>query len=70
MAGARWTPTADIASSRHNALIHDYLAAGGHYADESGAPARPIRNNRTGRPDRAITGDGVHKLVRACRTAT
>ena len=48
-----------------NALIHDYLAAAGHDTDESGALFRPIRNNRTGRPERAITGDGVYKLVRA-----
>src|SRR5260221_8247142 len=31
-----------------NALIHDYLAAAGHDADESGALFRPVRNNRTG----------------------
>jgi integrase/recombinase XerD len=48
-----------------NALIHDYLAAAGHDTDENGALFRPIRNNRTGRPERAITGDGVYKLVRA-----
>ena len=47
-----------------NALIHDYLAAAGHGVDENGALFRPIRNNRTGRPERAITGDGVYKLVR------
>jgi integrase/recombinase XerD len=48
-----------------NALIHDYLAAAGHDADDSGALFRPIRNNRTGQLDEAITADGVYKLVRA-----
>jgi site-specific recombinase XerC len=48
-----------------NALIHDYLAAAGRDADEAGALFRPIRNNRTGRMERAITADGVYKLVRA-----
>jgi site-specific recombinase XerD len=32
-----------------NALIHDYLEAAGHGADENGALFRPIRNNRNGR---------------------
>ena len=48
-----------------NALIYDYLDAAGHGADESGALFRPIRNNRTGRLERAITADGVYRLVRA-----
>jgi integrase/recombinase XerD len=48
-----------------NALIHDYLDAAGHGADESGALFRPIRNNRTGRLEGAITADGVYRLVRA-----
>ncbi len=48
-----------------NALIHDYLDAAGHGTDESGALFRPIRNNRTGRLERAITADGVYRLVRA-----
>ena len=38
-----------------NALIHDYLDAAGHGPDESGALFRPIRNNRTGKLERAIT---------------
>ncbi len=46
------------------ALIHDYLEAAGHGADEAGALFRPVRNNRTGRLERAITADGVYKLVR------
>jgi len=48
-----------------HALIHDYLAAAGHGTDENGALFRPIRNNRTGRLERAITGDGIYRLVRA-----
>jgi len=47
-----------------NALIHDYLAVAGHDADESGALFRSVSNNRTGQPARAITGDGIYKLVR------
>jgi len=48
-----------------NALVHDYFEAAGHGADETGALFRPVRNNRTGRLERAITADGVYKLVRA-----
>ncbi len=48
-----------------NALVHDYLEAAGHGADDAGALFRPVRNNRTGRLERAITADGVYKLVRA-----
>jgi integrase/recombinase XerD len=47
-----------------NALIHDYIDAAGHGGDEGGALFRPIRNNRTGRLERAITADGVYRLVR------
>src|SRR5271165_182382 len=47
-----------------HALIHDYLDAAGHGADENGALFRPIRNNRTGRLEKAITGDGIYRLVR------
>jgi integrase/recombinase XerD len=49
-----------------NALIHDHLAAVRHGTDDSGcALFRPTRNNRTGRLEAAISGDGVYKLVRA-----
>ncbi len=47
------------------ALIHDYLESAGHGADESGALFRPLRNNRTGQLEGAITPDGIYKLVRA-----
>ena len=50
-------------------LIHDYLDAAGHGADEDGALFRPIRNNRTGRLDQAMTPDGVYKLVRTYSAA-
>jgi integrase/recombinase XerD len=48
-----------------HALVHDYLDAAGHGADETGALFRPVRNNRTGQYEQAITADGVYKLVRA-----
>ena len=51
------------------ALIHDYLDAAGHGDDENGALFRPIRNNRTGQLDEAITPDGIYKLVRAYSAA-
>ena len=47
-----------------NALINDYLDAAGHGTDDNGALFRLIRNNRTGRLERAITADGVYRLVR------
>ena len=47
-----------------NALIHEYLDAAEHSADDNGALFRPVRNNRTGRLEQAITADGVYKLVR------
>src|ERR1700733_5156234 len=45
-----------------HALIHVYLDAAGHGTDENGALFRPVRNNRTGRLERAITGDGIYRL--------
>jgi integrase/recombinase XerD len=50
-----------------SALIHDYLEAAGHGTDENGALFRSASNNRnrTGQPEKAITGDGIYKLVRA-----
>src|SRR6202161_1993184 len=47
-----------------NELINDYLDAAGHGLDETGALFRPVRNNRTGRLESAITPDGVYRLVR------
>jgi integrase/recombinase XerD len=48
-----------------NGLINDYLDAAGHSSDESGALFRSVSNNRIGKTERAITADGVYKLVRA-----
>jgi integrase/recombinase XerD len=45
-------------------LVLEYLKIAGHGADDTGALFRPVRNNRTGRLHRAITPDGVYKLVR------
>jgi integrase/recombinase XerD len=47
-----------------NALIHDYLEGAGHGGDDNGALFRPIKNNRTGRLEKAVTPDAVYKLVR------
>ena len=47
-----------------NELIHDYLEAAGHSADDNGALFRPIKNNRTGMLAKAVTPDAVYKLVR------
>ena len=41
-----------------NGLINDYLDAASHGADDAGALFRPLRNNTTGRLDKAITPDG------------
>ena len=48
-----------------HALIHEYIEAAGHGQDDSGALFRPLRNTATGELDKAITSDGVYKLVRA-----
>jgi site-specific recombinase XerD len=47
-----------------NGLILGYLEVAGHGADDIGALFRPVRNNRTGRLHKAITPDGIYKLVR------
>jgi integrase/recombinase XerD len=47
-----------------NELIHDYIEAAGHAADENGALFRPIRNNRTGRLDKALHPNAIYMLVR------
>ena len=47
-----------------NALIHDYLEVAGHGDDEQGPLFRPIRNNRTGRLDKALDPDMIYRLVR------
>ena len=52
-----------------NELIHDYLEAAGHGEDENGARFRPVRNNRTGRLDKALRPDAVYRLVRGYSAA-
>jgi integrase/recombinase XerD len=52
-----------------HALIHEYLEAAGHGEEDAGALFRPIRNNRTGKLDGAITPDGIYRLVRAYSAA-
>jgi len=52
-----------------HSLIHEYLDAAGHGDDEVGALFRPVRNNRTRRLEKAITPDGIYKLVRAYSAA-
>ena len=56
----RYVPLHPAASG----LIGDYLEAAGHGADGTGALFRPIRNNRTGVLDKALTPDAVYKIVR------
>ncbi len=48
-----------------NGLIADYLEAAGHGTDDNGALFRSVSNNRGDKAERAITADGVYKLVRA-----
>jgi integrase/recombinase XerD len=45
-------------------LLADYLEASGHTHDKTAALFRPIRNNRTGGLERALSPDGIYKLVR------
>jgi integrase/recombinase XerD len=48
-----------------NGLINDYLEAAGHGTDDNGALFRSVSNNRADKAERAITADGIYKLVRA-----
>src|SRR6516162_3159064 len=52
-----------------NALIHDYLEAAAHGGAENGALFRPLKNNRTGHLDKALTPDAVYRLVRGYSAA-
>ena len=45
-------------------LIDEYLKKAGHGADENGALFRPLRNSRGTGLQKAITADGVYKLVK------
>jgi integrase/recombinase XerD len=45
-------------------LLTDYLEAFGRTHDREGALFRPIRDNRTGTLERALSTDGIHKIMR------
>jgi len=49
-------------------LIHDYLELAGHGSEEAGALFRPLSNNTKTGAGKAITPDGIYKLVRAYST--
>jgi site-specific recombinase XerD len=51
-----------------NQLIHDYLEAAGHGADENGPLFRPIKDNRRKTLLKALTPNGVYTLVRTYST--
>lgn len=44
--------------------IAEYIDLAGHGDDRKGPLFRPVRNNRTGTLEDAITGDGVYKMVK------
>jgi site-specific recombinase XerD len=46
-------------------LLADYLEASGHAQEKSAPLFRPVRNNRTGKLDGTLSGDGIYKLVRS-----
>jgi integrase/recombinase XerD len=52
-----------------NELIHDYLETALHGGDNNGALFKPLKNNRTGRLDKALTPDAVYRLVRGYSAA-
>jgi integrase/recombinase XerD len=56
----RYVPLHPAASG----LVLDYLEAAGHGQDDAGALFRPIHNRRVDGVAKAITPDGVYKIVR------
>ena len=56
----RYVPLHGVAGD----LIDEYLKKAGHAGDDAGALFRPVRNSRGGGREKAITADGVYKLVR------
>jgi integrase/recombinase XerD len=56
----RYVPLHGIAGD----LIDDYLKQAGHGEDNVGALFRPLRDSRGGGRKKAVTPDGVYKLVR------
>ena len=45
-------------------LVEEYLQKSGHGGNDKGALFRPLRNAHGGGREKAITPDGVYKLVR------
>ena len=60
----RYVPLHPAAS----ALVHDYLELAGHAADDTGALFRSVSNNSKNGLGKAITSDGIYKIVRAYST--
>lgn len=56
----RYVPLHEFAEE----LIEEYLKKAGHGADDGGALFRPLRNSCGGGMEKAITPDGVYRLVR------
>lgn len=50
------------------ALVTEYLEASGHGDKDDSALFRPVKNNRTGTIEKALTPDSVYKLVRRYST--
>lgn len=61
----RYVPLHPAASG----LILDYLDMAGHGADDAGALFRPIHSHNAGGQAKAITADGVYKIVRGYSAA-
>jgi integrase/recombinase XerD len=53
-----------------NALIHDYLEAACHSADENGALFRPVKNNRGKTLKRALSPDAVSHHEPSCKASS
>jgi integrase len=61
----RYVPLHGIARD----LIEEYLTKAGHGGNERGALFRPLRNSQGGGREKAITPDGIYKLVRVYSAA-
>ena len=44
--------------------INEYLEAAGHGVDRTAPLSRPVKNNRTGTLDEAMTGDGLLRMLK------
>jgi integrase len=45
-------------------LVADYLEIAGHAGETAGALFRPVKNNVGGTVERAVTADGIYKMVK------